>query len=92
HTSWTVALEKSGQISFTVQDTAGRTSKIMTSSSIYDLAAHRIEVRYSANLGQVQILIDGKVRGSGRITGPTKNAQSWGLSLGNPFSTTFSGL
>lgn len=52
---------------------------------LHDGAWHDLAVIYSANSGQITLLVDGTERAKVRAKGKLGHVQRWGLSFGNPF-------
>lgn len=86
HGSWYVRLEANGEISFKYDDANNVTYRVVsTGARIVDGAKHDIQILFDSPNGTVSFLVDGRDAGSGKIGGALQAAESWGLSIGNPF-------
>ncbi|WP_294258486.1 LamG-like jellyroll fold domain-containing protein [uncultured Sphingomonas sp.] len=89
--SWNIALRADGELVFTMTNDAGVTSTMTTSGAkITDTAVHKIALSYQSG-GTSTLYVDGKAVGSAKMTGATRKQESWGLYVGNQFTTAFTG-
>jgi Concanavalin A-like lectin/glucanases superfamily/Right handed beta helix region len=90
--SWSVSLRSDGELNFTIKNDAGKTFSIVTSGvKMLDTKNHKIALTYDSKIGKAYIYVDNVARGSGTVTGSTRALESWGLYVGSPFGTAFSG-
>lgn len=90
--SWSVSLQANGELSFTMRNAAGVSQTMVTSGAkLLDAATHKIALTYDSARKTAILYVDGMQRGVATMTGTTRPAESWGLYVGSPFSTAFSG-
>lgn len=91
--SWGVSLRADGELNFTMTNSAGQTYTVLTKGAkLTDTANHKIAVTYDSSRNKATIYVDGVERGSGLVTGTTRQPESWGLYIGGSYGrTTVSG-
>jgi parallel beta-helix repeat protein len=90
--SWSVSLQSNGELNFTVKNAAGTTTSITTQGAkLVDTKNHKIGVTYDSATGRAIIYVDNVAKGTGAVSGPMRNMESWGLYVGNAYGTAFSG-
>lgn len=90
--SWGVSLRADGELSFSMTNDAGVTSTLTTTGAkITDTALHKIALSYDSNRRSATLYVDGVARGTAAMSGTTRKQESWGLYVGDPFHTAFSG-
>jgi carbon monoxide dehydrogenase subunit G len=88
HGSWFVSLTKGGEISFQYTDIAEKTYTVTTKGAgITDTADHNVSIQFDSTQHDLNILVDGKQVADATIGGRLQDAESWGLSVGNPFNS-----
>jgi hypothetical protein len=89
--SWNIALRADGELTFTMTNDAGVTSTMTTSGAkITDTAVHKIALSYQSG-GTSTLYVDGKAVGTAKMSGSTRQQEYFGLYVGSPFTTAFSG-
>jgi hypothetical protein len=94
HNNLVVSMTPTGGISFwlNTSETPKPIQIITAPLQLFDQAWHDVSLRYTAQEEKMLILVNGKVAGTGRAQGLSRNMESWGLSFGNPFGKkTFEG-
>lgn len=90
--SWGVSLRADGELAFTMTNDAGVTSTLVTKGAqIKDTATHKIALSYDSTRRSATLYVDGVARGTATMSGTTRKVESWGLYVGDPFFTAFSG-
>lgn len=90
--SWAVNLGANGELTFTMTNAAGKTYSLVTKGAkITDANLHKIALTYDSARGTASIYVDGVARGTAAMSGSTRPQEYWGVYLGSPFSTAFSG-
>lgn len=90
--SWSVSLQSSGELNFTMKNDAGVVYSVVTNGAkIKDTDAHDIAITYDKATKRAVIYVDNVARGSGTVTGSTRELESWGLYVGYQFGTSFAG-
>ncbi|WP_417463033.1 right-handed parallel beta-helix repeat-containing protein, partial [Kordiimonas sp.] len=85
HTSFTVGVDKNGNLTLTLFLEDGSQFKTVSKGvSLNDGAQHDVSIRFDGEIGSVEIVIDGKIATSGNVSGSL-----WGgprpLNFGNPW-------
>lgn len=90
--SWGISLRANGELAFTMTNAAGKNfSLVTTGANITDTATHKIALTYDSAKGNAILYVDGVARGSLAMSGSTRASEFWGLYVGSPFSSAFSG-
>lgn len=90
--SWGVSLLSSGELSFSMTNSAGQSYTVTTKGAgLTDTANHKIALTYDSSRSQAILYVDGVVRGTGTVKGTTQPVLSAGLYIGGQFTDTASG-
>ncbi|KAA5606463.1 hypothetical protein F1188_06245 [Roseospira marina] len=92
HTSTEIGVTRQAEIGVSLATQAGEEVQVTTwGAGLRDTDWHLVAVRYEAARGQLDVFVDGALRGTGDITGKTLGPGAWAPTLGNPWKDGFIG-
>lgn len=90
--SWAISLRADGELMFNLTNATGKSFSLVTNGAkLTDTATHKVALTYDSAKGKAIVYVDGVAKGAATMSGSTRPMEFWGLYVGSPWGTAFSG-